>query len=290
MCSEVLQYLNVKPHQTIIDCTVGEGGHAEAILARLVPGGKLIGIDQDSEALEIAQRRLSAYEDSLELVHDNFINIDTIMKERSIKSIDGVLLDLGVSSLQLDTSRRGFSIKNDGPIDMRMNPEAKLTAKDLVNILSENELSRIMKDYGEERWTPQVARAIIREREESPIVSTKQLAKVIAAAIPAGFGRRKRIHPATRVFQAFRIAVNCELVILDKTLAKIPGLLSKKGRICAISYHSLEDRIVKRRMKDFSRDNLLKIRTKKPVTPREEEVAVNPRARSAKLRVAERIG
>ena len=288
LCREVLQYLRPQPGDTIIDCTIGEGGHAQAILKFLSPGGRLIGIDQDREALCIAEKKLISYRDSLELVYGNFINMDRIVKEKGIDHIDGILLDLGVSSLQLDTPRRGFSIMRDGPLDMRMNPEAKVTAADLVNTLTRDEIVRILKSFGEERWASRIAGAIIRHRETDPIITTGQLTGLLLRTIPQRSPKR-RIHPATRTFQAFRIAVNCELEVLDRTLSKIPGLLSEGGRVCVISYHSLEDRIAKDRIREFSKTGILKTLTKKPVRPREEEVSLNPRARSAKLRAVERI-
>ncbi len=285
---EVLQYLRPRPGDTIIDCTIGEGGHAQTILELLSPGGRLIGIDQDREALCITEKKLSPFKDSLELIYKNFINMDRILKEKGIEHIDGILLDLGVSSLQLDTPRRGFGIMKDGPLDMRMNPEAKVSAADLVNTLTSDEITRILKSFGEERWASRIAKAIAGYRETDPIITTGQLTEIVLRATRERPFKR-RIHPATRTFQAFRIAVNCELEILDRTLSKIPGLLSSGGRICVISYHSLEDRIVKDRIRKFSKRGILRTLTKKPVRPQEEEVSLNPRARSARLRAAERI-
>ena len=289
MRHEVAQYLNVKPFHTIVDCTVGEGGHAERILAQLGPAGLFIGIDQDAHALNVARQRVAACSAPRELVHDNFVNIDRILRQRGIDKVEGILLDLGVSSFQLESAERGFSIKRDGPLDMRMNTNIKVTARDLLNVLSEKELHRLFEEHGEDPHAGQIARAICRERDSEPIVSTRRLARIVAGVVSSERLRRRKIHPATQVFQALRIAVNCELDILEKTLRKMPPLISPGGRLCVISYHSLEDRIVKRSFSAFAAEKMFKIRTKKPLIPQSSEIIVNPRARSAKLRVAERM-
>ncbi|MEE8360364.1 MAG: 16S rRNA (cytosine(1402)-N(4))-methyltransferase RsmH [Candidatus Omnitrophota bacterium] len=282
---EVLGYLDLAPGKTIVDCTVGLGGHAKAILERIVPGGTLVGIDRDGETLANARENLKEFKDNIFLAQGNFKNIKDVIKEFDVGEIDGYLFDLGISSFQLEESKRGFSLKHNGPLDMRMDRTLDVSAGYLVNTLREVEIARILKSYGEERFSGRIARAIVRNR---PLETTAQLAETVSAVVPAYY-RHGRIHPATRTFQAIRIAVNGELEALDDALDKIPELLNKGTRVCVISFHSLEDRIVKNRFKDYKQRGVLEIITKKPIRPTPEEVASNPRSRSAKLRVAERI-
>lgn len=284
MCDEVIKYLQLNRGSTVLDCTVGCGGHADTILQELGPGGRLLGVDQDRQALQIAQHRLEQFTNCI-LIKGNFRNIDAILAEFKVESVDGIIFDLGVSSLQLQNANRGFSIRLDAPLDMRMDQELKLSAFDLVNFLPQEGLSDILRKFGQERWHNRIARALVRERKKSMIVSTRQLADLVQRAVPA---RYSRIHPATRTFQALRIAVNDELEALYEGLNKCLDYIRPLGRICVISFHSLEDRIVKNQFRKFAQEGKLHIITKKPLIPTAEEISANPRARSAKLRVAER--
>ena len=303
MCREAIEFLHLRPGLTIVDATIGTGGHAIKILEKLSPGGRLIGIDRDPDSLSIAQERLKPegdglashsqshkeFKDNLTFVHADFRNIDKILAGLNIKKIDGVLFDLGVSSYQLDSAQRGFSFRYDAPLDMRMDKTSYISAYDLVNNLTEKEISNILWSFGQERWHNRIARYLVRERASSPIATTEQLKDVIIKALPYKFTHHSRIHPATRTFQALRIAVNRELEALAEALSRIPEFLKKGSFICVISFHSLEDRIVKH---DF-RENVLRgsyrLITKKPLEPTEDEVADNPRARSAKMRVARKV-
>lgn len=284
MSREILKYLNLQEGSTVIDCTVGLGGHAETILEEIGPRGQLIGIDLDRDALDEAEKRLSRF-DNYQLVQNNFRNIDSVLAALRISNIDGIILDLGVSSLQLDEPSRGFSFKNDAPLDMRMDKDLQLSAFDLVNFLPQESLADILKKYGQERWHNRIARAILRERKKEAIVTTKQLAQLVRQVVPS---RYSRIHPATRTFQALRIAVNDELEALREVLNKCVEFIKPGARICVISFHSLEDGIVKHLFRKLGKEGRIDIITKKPLTPSEEEVGENPRARSAKMRTAER--
>lgn len=287
---EVLKALEPAPGKTIVDCTVGLGGHAEAISERIRPGGKLIGIDADAQALEIAQKRLKGSgETDVLLVQGNFDELDAIFERLGIKKADGFLFDLGVSSLQFDKPERGFSFRHDAPLDMRMDTSAETTAAIIVNRSGEAELDRILEDYGEERFHRRIARAITEERKKEPIETTGKLVEVILRAVPYK-GRHGKVHIATRTFQALRIAVNDELKRLERTLDEAIGLLNPSGVICVISYHSLEDRIVKNKFREAKAKGTLEILYKKPVVPEEEEMGENPRSRSAKLRAARATG
>ena len=268
-----------------MDATIGLGGHAEAILEKITPGGKLIGIDKDVEALEIAGTNLRRFEGSYILVHDDFKNLKTIFEKANIEKADGFLFDLGVSSLQLDKAEKGFSIRYDAPLDMRMNTDGELTASYLVNKLSEAELDWILEHYGEERFHKRIAKAIVREKKAQSIETTRRLVEIILRAVPYR-GRHGRVHPATRTFQALRIAVNNELDALKTTLSDAVELLRPSGLICVISYHSLEDRIVKERFREAKGKGILEQISKKPICPNEKEIKDNPRSRSAKLRIA----
>lgn len=287
LAGEVLEYLNLKAGDTIVDCTIGLGGHSLAILKLISPGGTLIGIDCDEEALEIANENLKIFSGSYRLVYANFKNIDELLADLKIKLIDGLLFDLGVSSLQLDMQGRGFSFRfPDSALDMRMDKSNILTAKDIVNNYTEFEIDKILQAFGEERYHRRIAKKIVSVRKRNPINTIGQLVDVVTNELP--YKKFTRIHPATRTFQALRIAVNRELEYLKEGIEKGSLFLKPGSRICVISYHSLEDRIVKNTFKEFSNSGMLKILTKKPIIPQEEETRLNPRSRSAKLRVAER--
>jgi len=303
MPTEVLQYLNPQPGEVMVDGTVGLGGHAKLIATRLGSTGVIIGIDQDPTALAIARKNLAFFSGKLMLFHDNFQNIGLILRKSCPQGINGLLLDLGVSSLQLDLGERGFSYQQDAPLDMRMNPEQNFSAADLVNTYSREELTRIIREYGEERWASRIARFIVEQRAKKPFVSTGQLVEVIKAAIPAG-ARRTGPHPARRTFQAIRIAVNRELDALREGLNTGITTLQPGGRIVVISFHSLEDRIVKNIFRQRAKachcppelpicrcegKAELKILTPQPVRPTAEECQNNPRSRSAKLRAAYKL-
>lgn len=285
LLNEVIEYLNLKENKLIIDCTIGEGGHAKKILESLGPSGILLGIDQDQDALVAARERLAPFGKRVDLIWDNFINLEKILREKEMGKVGGILFDLGVSSLQLNRKERGFSFLREGPLDMRMNKAQRINASHLINKTSYKKLQNILYEFGEERWAKRIARAIVREREKTPVTTTTQLARIIERALPY----RGRIHPATRTFLALRLRINGELENLREALPPTVDSLKKKGRICIISYHSLEDRIVKNSFRDFAHQGKLKILTKKPITPTIEEIRVNPRSRSAKLRVGERI-
>lgn len=284
MCKELIKYLKLKKGETVLDCTVGCGGHAELLLNQIGPRGRFIGLDQDSQAIEIARNRLGRF-NNCTLICANFRNIDAILAQLKIGRVDGMLFDLGLSSFQLDSAERGFSIKTDAALDMRMDRNLKLSAFDLVNFLPQEGLSDILRKYGQERWHNRIARAIVRERKKSMIVTTGQLADLVKRVTPY---RYSKIHPATRTFQALRIAVNDELGALSEGLSKCIKYLNPGARICVISFHSLEDRIVKNQFRKFAKEGKLRIITKKPITPTREETSANPRSRSARLRVAEK--
>lgn len=302
LLNETVDGLNVKPDGIYVDGTLGGGGHSEFLLSKLTTG-KLIGIDQDTDALKAAGERLSKYKDNLILVHSNFSNIKQVLEELEIDGIDGMMMDLGVSSYQLDEADRGFSYMNDGELDMRMDRTSDFSAYNIVNEYSENELHRIIKEYGEDNWAKRIAKFIVEARKEGPIETTYQLVDIIKGAIPAK-ARQDGPHPAKRTFQAIRIEVNNELGIIDQTIRDISSVLNPGGRISIITFHSLEDRLVKNTYKDLSigckcpkelpvcicnNKPTLKVITRKPIEPSAEEVEENPRSRSAKLRVAEKL-
>lgn len=288
LLKEVIEALELKPGKIIIDCTIGLGGHAEAILDKITPGGKLIGLDKDAEALEIARDRLSRFGEAVIFARDNFDNLKVIFERIGIAKADGFLFDLGVSSLQLDKPERGFSFRFSAPLDMRMDKDGEITARRLVNESGEAELDWILSNYGEERFHRRIARAIVTARKKESIETTEQLVDIILRTVPYK-GKHGRVHPATRSFQALRIAVNGELSALDKALNEAVGLLSLSGIICVISYHSLEDRIVKNKFKGFKAAGELELLYKKPLIAGDPEIEDNPRSRSAKLRAARRI-
>ena len=298
LLEEVIDALNIRPGKRYVDCTLGSGGHAISIIQRSQPGGELLGIDSDPEAINLAQHRLYDYFESTILINDNFSKLEYICTETGFMPVDGILFDLGLSSLQLDASWRGFSFQRNGPLDMRFNPDEKLTAADIVNKLPEIKLARLIQVYGEEPYAAKIAHHIVSKR---PINDTAELAAIVAQSVGQ---RHTHIHPATRTFQALRIAVNRELEYLTSALEQTIKCLAPEGRLAVISYHSLEDRIVKNFMLHESRDCIcpadipecrchhqrqLQIISKNVIIPSEHEVNLNPRSRSAKLRVAQRL-
>ncbi|HXT98706.1 MAG TPA: 16S rRNA (cytosine(1402)-N(4))-methyltransferase RsmH [Polyangia bacterium] len=291
MLEEVLTWLAPRPAGVYCDGTVGLGGHAAGVLERSAPDGRVIGIDRDPEALDAARVRLMPFGDRVTLVHARFSEAREVLDRLGLVAVDGFLVDLGVSSPQLDRPERGFSFRNDGPLDMRMDPSAGETAADLLRRVDEVELAQIIRDYGEERHAARVARAIVEARRAGDLDTTGKLAALVARAIPRHeYGK----NPATRTFQALRIAVNQELEELERLLSVAADCLRPGGRLCVIAFHSLEDRIVKRRLRalagrDGSGPAVLRILTKHVVPPSGAERARNPRARSAHLRAAERI-
>lgn len=301
LLKETVEGLAVKPDGIYVDGTLGGGGHSEEVLKQLTTG-KLIGIDQDENALKAATERLKKYGDKFIPVRDNFSNIKDVLKTLKIDKIDGMMMDLGVSSHQLDEKERGFSYRFDAPLDMRMDRRRDLDAYKVVNTYSEDELNDIIKSYGEEKWARRIAKFICEDRAEKPIETTLELVDLIYRAIPAG-ARREGGHPAKRTFQAIRIEVNDELGILTRTIEDITSVLNKKGRISIITFHSLEDRLVKQAFKALAQGCIcppeipicvcnnepkLKIITRKPILPSEEELETNSRSKSAKLRVAQK--
>ncbi|GAA0723977.1 16S rRNA (cytosine(1402)-N(4))-methyltransferase RsmH [Clostridium malenominatum] len=302
LLNECLEGLNIKEDGIYVDCTLGGAGHSSEILRRLSNKGTLIGIDQDEDALKAAQNRLKDY-DNVIYVHNNFHNIDSILNELEIPKVDGVLMDLGVSSYQLDTGDRGFSYMKDASLDMRMDRRRDLTAHYVVNNYAERDLERIIRDYGEENFAKRIAKFIVERREVKEISTTGELSEIIKEAIPAKF-RREGPHPAKRTFQAIRIEVNGELEILNKAVEDSVKHLNKNGRIAIITFHSLEDRIIKNKYRDLENPCKcppdfpicacgklpeIKTITRKPIEPSKEEVEINPRSRSAKLRVGEKL-
>ena len=302
LLKECIEGLDIKSGGIYVDGTLGGAGHSSQIAARLTTG-RLIGIDRDPVALKAASQRLEPYKENVTLVHSNFSEMAQVLKDLNISGVDGVLLDLGVSSPQLDDGDRGFSYMVDAPLDMRMNGEDALSAESVVNTWPQDELKRILYTYGEERYAPQIAAAICRRRELSSIKTTLELVDIIRSAMPPAALREKQ-HPAKRTFQAIRIAVNDELGAVEKIMKEAVGLLNPGGRLAIITFHSLEDRIVKIGMTEAAKGctcppsfpvcvcgkkPLVKLINRKPITPSEEELNANPRARSAKLRICERL-
>lgn len=302
LLDECMDGLNIKKNGIYVDCTLGGAGHSSEILKRLSEEGRLIGIDQDTDAIRAASEKLKDY-NNVTYVHDNFYNIEKILSELNIDKVDGILMDLGVSSYQLDEAERGFSYMHDAPLDMRMNRENSVSAYEIVNNYEEDDLYKLIKDYGEEKFAKKIAAFIVKRRKEEPIKTTFELVDTIKAAIPAKF-RREGPHPAKRTFQAIRIEVNKELEILDKAIEDGVNRLRGGGRIAIITFHSLEDRIVKTKFKkledpcecpkDFpicicGKSPEIKILTRKPREADKYELEINPRSRSAKLRIGEKI-
>lgn len=303
LLDETLESLQVKPEGTYIDGTLGGGGHSYHIAKRLSPRGRLIGIDQDDAAILAAKQHLDEFSDRVVTVRDNYRNILQVAAELGITQVEGILLDLGVSSYQLDTLERGFSYKHDVALDMRMDRRSDLSAKEIVNEYSERELYYIIRDYGEDQFAKNIAKHIVRAREEKPVETTGELNEIIKAAIPAKM-RVTGGHPSKKTFQAIRIECNRELEVLRDSIDDMIGLLAPGGRLCIITFHSLEDRIVKTAFKkkenpctcppDFpvcmcNKKSMGKVITRKPILPGEDEIEVNKRAKSAKLRVFERM-
>ncbi len=302
MLEECIEGLDIRPDGIYLDGTLGRAGHSREIAKRLSTG-RLICVDRDQAALDAAQERLAPWLDKVELVHSNFDQVDQILDRLSLPGVDGMLFDLGVSSPQLDDGSRGFSYMADAPLDMRMDREEGLTAAEIVNGWPQEELRRIISQYGEERFAPQIARAIVRRRVDRPISTTLELVEVIRSAMPPKALREKQ-HPAKRTFQAIRIAVNDELASVDRMLQRAVPRLNRGGRLAVITFHSLEDRIVKTGLAGFARGCTcppdfpvcvcgrtpdVKLIHKKPILPSEREIEENPRARSAKLRLAEKL-
>ncbi len=280
--------LKLSPGKIIVDATIGTGGHSKGIIERIMPGGKLIGIDRDEDSLAVAKERLIGFGSACEFVCGNFVDIDDILKNLNIKKIDGVLFDLGFSSYQLEDPNRGFSFQYEGPLDMRFDRKSFISAYDLINNLNEKEISTMLWNFGEERWHNRIARFLVGERQKHAITTTRELSDIVVMAIPHKY-RHYRTHPATRTFQAVRIAVNRELETIGAGISKAIQLLDSQGRICVISFHSLEDRIVKFSFRKFAASAEIKIITSKPLIPAEAEMRGNPSSRSSKLRIAEKL-
>lgn len=301
LLEETIEHLNIKPDGTYADGTLGGGGHASEVVKRLSDQGRFFGIDQDEAAIIAAGARLEQYQKNVTIIRSNYCNMKAALAERGVTGVDGIVLDLGVSSYQLDTLERGFSYKYDTDLDMRMDQRQKFSAKDIVNTYSEMELFRIIRDYGEDQFAKNIAKHIVRVRQEAPIETTGQLTEAIKAAIPAKM--RQNGHPAKKTFQAIRIECNHELDVLRDSLEDMIGLLNPGGRLCIITFHSLEDRIVKSAFKKMENPctcpphfpmcvcgkvSMGKVITNKPILPSEKELEENSRSKSAKLRVFER--
>lgn len=299
---ESVDNLSIKSNGIYVDGTTGGGGHSQLIADKLSSEGRLIAIDRDKDALDAANRNLKDVKCRVDFVHSNYTEIKSVLNNLNISKIDGALLDLGVSSFQLDNEQRGFSYMKDAPLDMRMDAEDDFSAEDVVNVYSEKDLARVIREYGEEKWASRIAKFIVKERQSGRIETTGQLVEIIKSAIPAG-ARREGPHPAKRTFQAIRIEVNDELKGLEDAVENFMNVLEVEGRFCVITFHSLEDRIVKNKFKDrenpcicppefpvcvCGRKPDIKIITKKPILPAEEEIEMNPRSRSAKLRCVEK--
>ncbi|MCI6188695.1 MAG: 16S rRNA (cytosine(1402)-N(4))-methyltransferase RsmH [Clostridium sp.] len=302
LLNECLEGLDIKKNGIYVDCTLGGAGHSSHILEKLSSEGTLIGIDQDNDALRAAKEKLKNYS-NVKYVHNNFYNIDSILTSLNIPKVDGILMDLGVSSYQLDEGERGFSYMKDAPLDMRMDRDREFSAYEVVNTYSEEDLYRIIRDYGEEKFAKKIAKFIVDKRADKPIETTLELVDIIKAAIPAK-ARREGPHPAKRTFQAIRIEVNGELAILNKAIEDGVEHLNKGGRMAIITFHSLEDRIVKLKYRELAnpctcpkefpvcicgKKPLVKIISRKAIEPSKEEVEKNPRSRSAKLRILEKL-
>ncbi len=304
MPTETMAYLDCRPGKIYVDGTVGGAGHTRLILERILPDGLLIGMDQDMDAVENARAVCKSHEANFRLVHGNFATLPAVLSEFGLPGVDGILLDLGVSLHQFEKSGRGFSFKHDEPLDMRMDVRAGTRAEDMINSFSEAALGDLFKTYGEEPMAYRLARKIVMARKHNPIRSSKRLADIVCEALPPKMRYGRKLHPATRVFMALRIAVNKELERLEEFISVVPGLLNPEGRICVLTFHSLEDRIVKQGFQRFSKactcppvwpkcqcqgKPLLRMITRKALKPSEQEIIANPMARSAKLRVAGKL-
>lgn len=303
LLTETIESLNIKPDGIYVDGTLGGGGHSFEICKRLGEGGRLIGIDQDMDAIKAATERLEAYKDKITIVHSNYKDIDSVLKGLAVSGVDGIVLDLGVSSYQLDNAERGFTYREDTPLDMRMDQSSRLTARDIVNDYSEAELFRVIRDYGEDGFAKNIAKHIVIARQKKPIDTTGELNEIIKAAIPAKV-RQGTGHPSKKTFQAIRIELNRELEVLEDSLDRMIELLNPGGRLSIITFHSLEDRIVKNIFRKnmnpcicppgfpvctCGRKPTGKIVTRKPIVPGEQELECNKRAKSSKLRVFEKM-
>lgn len=303
LLNECIEGLAIKPNGTYVDGTLGGAGHARVVCSYLTEEGHFIGIDQDKNALAVSTERLKDVKPKVSIVNSNFEKVAEVLEVLGIEGVDGMLIDLGVSSHQLDEPSRGFSYMHDAPLDMRMDQDGAYTAYEVVNDMTEEELFRIIKEYGEEKWAKRIAQFIVEERKQKPIETTYELVEVIKKAIPQG-ARKDGPHPAKRTFQAIRIAVNRELEIIEPTIKVIVDKLNSGGRLCIITFHSLEDRIVKHAFRNLEnpctcaphipicvcgKKPLVKVITRKPILPSDEEIEINPRSRSAKLRIIEKL-
>ena len=288
LVEEVVHYLAPSAGEIIADCTAGTGGHSLAILPHVMPTGRVLAIDCDGQALVRAQQRLTEFEPHVQCVRGNFRHLPDLLKQGKVTKVDGLIADLGLSSLHVDQPERGFSFSHEDPLDMRMDRQATATAASLIQQLPEPDLIFLLERYGEERWARRIAKRIVTVRKRQPIRTTTQLARVVAEAVPKGHAKR-RLHPATRTFLALRIAVNEELVALEALLKVLPTVLAPGGRAVIITFHSLEDRLVKQAFRQGAQQGYFQVLTKKPVRPSPRELAENPRSRSAKLRAVERL-
>ncbi|AHF96853.1 16S rRNA methyltransferase [Desulfurella acetivorans A63] len=287
LLNESMNFLQPKRGLMYLDLTFGGGGHSEQLLKLSAPDGIVVAFDQDSKAIEIALKLKEIYKDRLIVIKENFSNCYSVVKEIGFDSFDGIIMDIGVASFQLDDAQRGFSFSKDGPLDMRMDKDNPLSAREIINNWSRQELEQIIRNYGQERFAKRIALKIEEKRAKAPIETTLELANIVKEAVPAYF--YKKIHPATKTFQALRIAVNSELDSLKKGLNDAIKLLKPYSRLVVISFHSLEDKIVKDTFKNFSQQKILSILTKKPIVPSLQEINENPRSRSAKLRCSEKL-
>ncbi len=288
MHRQILESLDLQNRKVVVDCTVGAGALAQKVLSQMSPEALFVGMDKDEDTFELVRKRLGKAEERIQLFKADFTDLDKVLEDLDIKEVDTFIFDLGISTPQLSNPERGFSFLKDGPLDMRMDKNAFVSAYDLVNNLSERELANIFRKFGEERHYRKVANFLVRARKNKPIATTAELTNIITDAIGTRY-RDLKIHPATRVFQSLRIAVNRELTALEEGLKKAIPFLSAGARIAVISFHSLEDRIVKHTFRDYAQEDILKIITKKPLLPDDEEIRENPASRSAKLRIAEKI-
>ncbi|MBP6342593.1 MAG: 16S rRNA (cytosine(1402)-N(4))-methyltransferase RsmH [Candidatus Omnitrophica bacterium] len=287
MAREVEEFLNPQAGGCFLDGTLGLAGHSVLIAQKIGSSGRLIALDKDQKALALARKKLSTFTGKVDLVHSDFRDFDVVLKKLGVDAVDGMLFDLGISSFQLDAPERGFSFRSEGPLDMRMNQDALTSAADIINTLQEEELANVIFTFGEERFSRRIAKAIVQYRARKKIETTKELEEIIFTSVPVSY-RRQKIHPATRTFQAIRIAVNRELESLQLIMDKCADYLKEGGRIGVISFHSLEDRIVKEKFKSLAKSGIMTLIVKKPLRPSDDEIKSNPRARSARFRVAER--
>lgn len=285
---EVIEHLDPSPGDVILDGTCGGGGHSQEILEKIIPDGKLIAVDADPEAIKRVKNKFEGFGGSVKFINRNFRHIESILEEAGVKKLNGAVFDLGFSSFQIDSGHKGFSFLREGPLDMRFDQTQGITAKEVVNTFTREELAEVIRNFGEERHAKLVANAICSERRRSPLRTTSDLVDIASRALGRKY-YRQRLHPAARTFQALRIFVNDELGALEEAIERTVKMLTPGARICVISFHSLEDRIVKHMFRDYAREGKVESITKKPICPGKDEVKANPRARSSKLRVAEKI-